>query len=210
MAFALVVVFAYRESKRFLEAPAMPGTSGSSSAAPATADNFDSMEMSWPTAGGPTMAMAHKARPETLIGRTIAWLGAWHPAVIHFPIALTLTAAFLEIMAATTGKPAYAASNKILLALAVLGGFAAAPLGWADAGLPTVDDGKALTIHRWLGTALPFLLLLVWHLKRPLEQAKTRLSPRTYEMLLGFVVLLILTQAYLGGEITHGANHLAF
>lgn len=170
-----------------------------------------STEMTWPTGdedGG--MMMSHRARPTTFGGRVIAWLGAWHPAVIHFPIALLLTVAFLELAALIRRKPLYNASNKILLVVGVAGAFVAAPLGWADAGLPSAEDGWALTTHRWLGSAIPFLMLLLWYLKKPSEQAAVRPSSRLYEVVLAVAVAVVLTQAYLGGEITHGANHMAF
>lgn len=170
-----------------------------------------STEMTWPTGdedGG--MMMSHRARPTTFGGRVIAWLGAWHPAVIHFPIALLLTVAFLELAALVRRKPLYNASNKILLAVGVAGAFVAAPLGWADAGLPSAEDGWALTTHRWLGSAIPFLMLLLWYLKKPSEQAAVRPSSRLYEIVLAVAVATVLTQAYLGGEVTHGANHMAF
>lgn len=171
-----------------------------------------STEMTWPTgdeAGG-GMMMSHRERPTTFGGRLIAWLGAWHPAVIHFPIALLLTVAFLELAAFVRRKPLYNASNKILLAVGVAGAFVAAPLGWMDAGLPTAEDGWALTTHRWLGSAIPFLMLLLWYLKKPAEQAAVRPSSRVYELVLAISVAVVLAQAYLGGEVTHGANHMAF
>ncbi len=154
-------------------------------------------EMTWPTAedaGG--MMMDHDARPTTLSGRIIRWLGVWHPAVIHFPIALLLTVAFLEAMAAIRRKPVYAASNKILLLVATLGAFAAAPLGWANAGLPAADDESALVLHRWIGTVIPFLILFVWWLKKPVDEAAIRQGGRFYETVLALTVLVILAQAY--------------
>lgn len=186
------------------QSQAMPGMDMSGTAVPAG-------EMAWPTGdedGG--MMMGHHPRPTTFGGRVIAWLGAWHPAVIHFPIALLLTVAFLELAAAIRRKPLYNASNKILLGIGVLGAFAAAPLGWADAGLPTPEDEWFLTAHRWLGTFIPFLFLLLWRLKKPAEEAAVKSSPPYYEALLVLSVAIILTQAFLGGEITHGANHMAF
>lgn len=187
-------------------------------AAPATTSAISAMspedmpvtDMAWPTGDDDGMMMSHKARPTTFEGRLMAWIGMWHPAVIHFPIALLLTVAFLEGLAAVRRKPIYTASNKILLAVGVAGAFVAAPMGWLNAGLPTPDDGFALSLHRWLGTAMPFLLLALWFLKRPAEQAVARLSSRGYEALLVATVLLILVQAYFGAIITHGAEHMMF
>lgn len=168
-------------------------------------------EMTWPTAqGAGGMMMDHDARPATFSGRLIRWLGVWHPAIIHFPIALLLTVAFLEAAAAIRRKPIYAASNKIILAVATLGAFAAAPLGWANAGLPAPDDESALVLHRWIGTAIPFLILLVWWLKKPAEEAAVHLGGRLYEITLALTVLVVLGQSYLGAEVTHGAGHLMF
>lgn len=169
-------------------------------------------EMAWPTEApddGGMMGM-HHARPTTFEGRLIAWLGAWHPAVVHFPVALLLTVAFLELAGAFRRKPIYTAANKLLLALAALSAFATAPLGWADAGWPTPQDEWFLTAHRWLGTLIPFVMLLLWRLKAPAEQAAVKPSPPIYETLLGVTVLMVLVQAYLGGDITHGVDHMNF
>jgi len=124
--------------------------------------------MPWPTA---PIATEHDERPTTFSGRLLRWLGGWHPAAVHFPIALLLTAAFLELMAIVRRKPIYAASNKLLLAIATLGAFVAAPLGWVNAGLPAPDDEASLTLHRWIGAALPFLVLIVWRLAPKAEAA---------------------------------------
>lgn len=167
-------------------------------------------DMAWPTGDDDGMMMSHKARPTTFEGRLMAWIGMWHPAVIHFPIALLLTVAFLEGLAAIRRRPVYTASNRILLAVGVAGAFVAAPMGWLNAGPPMPDDSLALTVHRWLGTAMPFLLLALWLLKRPAEQAAARLSSRGYEALLVATVLLILMQAYFGAVVTHGAEHMRF
>ncbi|MES2034701.1 MAG: DUF2231 domain-containing protein [Pseudomonadota bacterium] len=182
-----------------------PAPAADSSAA--MPDDMPVTEMAWPTEGG--MQMSHD-KPKTFQGRLLAWLGMWHPAVIHFPIALVLTVGLLEAAAALRRQPLYAASNKLLLGIATLGACVAAPLGWASAGMPAADDESALVIHRWLGTALPFAILALWWLKRPAEQAARRLGGRGYEAALALTVLLILVQAYFGAEVTHGAGHFKF
>jgi uncharacterized membrane protein len=169
-------------------------------------------QMAWPTTvddDDDAMGMHHE-RPKTLLGRLIAWLGAWHPAIVHFPVALLLTAAFLEILAAVRSDAQVAAGNKMLLGLAALSACFAAPLGWADAGLPTVEDEWFLTAHRWLGTALPFLMLVLWRLKSRSDGAQNSERPPYYEAVLIAAVLAVLAQAYLGGDITHGVHHLDF
>ena len=120
------------------------------------------------------MAPMTMERPKTFAGRLQMWLGMWHPAVIHFPIALVLTVAFLELAAVVRRKPIYAASTKLLLAVAVAGAIIAAPLGWLNAGMPDAQDSLTLTVHRWLGTAMPFLLVGLWALKRPAEAVVAR------------------------------------
>ena len=169
-------------------------------------------ELQWPTAqdpGMPSMA-GHGDRPTTFTGRLVRWLGAWHPAAVHFPIGILLTVAFLELAAAVRRKPIYNANGKILLALGTLSAFVAVPLGWISAGLPAGDDEFALTVHRWIGTALPFVFVLLWWLKQPAEQAAVRKTPPYYEALLAAAVLVVLAQSYFGAVVTHGAEHLAF
>lgn len=213
MAFSLLVLapqisFAHRDEEH---PPQAAQTEASQTAPEHDMGAMAPGEMTWPTAeGAGGMMMDHDARPTTLSGRIIRWLGVWHPAVIHFPIALLLTVAFLEAAAAFRRKPIYAASNKILLAVAMLGAFVAAPLGWANAGLPAADDESALVLHRWIGTAIPFLIAFVWWLKKPVDEAAVRQGGWGYETMLGVSVLVILAQAYLGAEVTHGAGHLAF
>lgn len=181
----------------------------SDTAASASVDNpADApMAMAWPTDTG--MAMTHE-QPKAFGPRLVSWLGAWHTAVIHFPIALLLTAALLEAAAASRKTPVYSAGNKLLLGLATIGGFAAAALGWANAGLPGGTEGTTLSLHRWIGTLIPFVYLLLWRLKRPAETAADKSGPPVYGIVLSVAVIIILLQAYLGGEVTHGAGHMMF
>lgn len=205
LSFGSPAAFAHQD-----KAPTSAAVAPDAAAPAATPEDVPVTDMAWPTEMNDGMTMSHGERPKTFEGRLMAWLGMWHPAVIHFPIALLLTAALLELAAAVRRKPIYTASNKILLGVAAAGAFVAAPLGWLSAGLPAADDGAALTIHRWVGTAIPFMLLLLWYLKRPAEQAAVRLSSRAYEALLAVSVLVILAQAYFGAEVTHGADHMKF
>lgn len=166
--------------------------------------------MAWPTAEGVVANQSESERPATFGARLLAWLGAWHPAVIHFPIALPVTVGLLELLAWSRRAPRYVAINQILLGVAVAGAFLSASVGWAAAGLPSAADDWAITIHRWLGSVIPFLLLLVWNAGRLAAPSVTGGRSRSYCILLIVSVVLILSQGFLGGEVTHGANHMAF
>lgn len=207
--FALLLALNFSAAPLYAQETATTPATSSAEEAPAAPANDGTTvtEMAWPTEGG--MQMSHD-KPKTFQGRLLSWLGMWHPAVIHFPIALVLVVGLLEAAAALRRQPLYGAGNKLLLGIATVGAFVAAPLGWASAGLPAPDDESALTIHRWLGTSLPFLILALWWLKRPAEQAARRLSARSYELGLALTVILILVQAYFGAEVTHGTGHLKF
>jgi uncharacterized membrane protein len=203
MALAVAPPVAAHEGERHPPASEQPLTE--EGAAPHDMSEMAPSDLRWPTAED--MA-AHDERPTTFTGRLIRWLGAWHPGVVHFPVALLLTVAFLELAAAVRRRPIYSASNKVLLAVGAVTAFIAAPLGWISAGLPAPDDAFALTVHRWVGTALPFLFVALWALKPSADAAPGR-KPY-YEAALAAGVLVIVAQAYFGAEVTHGAEHLAF
>ncbi|HYD89455.1 MAG TPA: DUF2231 domain-containing protein [Vitreimonas sp.] len=200
VAFAPVAAYAHAHERH-------PPEQQQTETPPAAHGDEPVMTMPWPTA---PVATEHDERPTTFSGRLLRWLGGWHPAAVHFPIALLLTVAFLELMATLRRKPIYTASNKLLLGIAVIGAFVAAPLGWINAGLPAADDAGALVLHRWIGTALPFLMLFVWWLKPNAEAAAAGRNGPLYAIALSVVAAAILAQAYLGAEVTHGAGHMAF
>lgn len=166
--------------------------------------------MPWPTEAPGNMMMDHGVKPKTFEGRLMRWLGGWHPAIVHFPIALLLTVALLEMLTALRRAPAYAAINKTLLAIGAFGALAAVPLGWANAGMPVPEDDFALNLHRWLGTALPFAFLLLWRLKPKPDAVPARSIAPAYVLMLAITVVAILVQSYFGAEVTHGAGHMAF
>ena len=186
-----------------------------------TVDSMADLDMAsevltWPKEGdrpaddGGGMVMGRRTAPATFGGRLIAWLGAWHPAVIHFPIALPLTAVFLELLAWLRREPIYVANNQILLGLGALGAFVAAGFGWAGAGLPAAEDQWALMAHRWLGSLVPLLILVLWNMGRIAVRAESGRRSRAYYVIFGVTVVVLLGQGFLGGEVTHGANHMAF
>ncbi|MCH2145465.1 MAG: c-type cytochrome [Phycisphaerales bacterium] len=91
------------------------------------------------------------------------WWGALnglHPIVIHFPIALVITAAFVEFIAMLARRDRPAQFTVISLAVAGVMSVIASWSGWglADEGY---GGGWELDLHRWLGVASSALIILL-------------------------------------------------
>lgn len=94
--------------------------------------------------------------------RLIVFAGKFHPLVIHFPIALLLTAVLADILFLVSRRPLFAGSVKFLLILAALSALAAVPMGWAAAIGARYPDplGRILWQHRVVGTITGGLTIL--------------------------------------------------
>lgn len=127
--------------------------------------------------------------------RIVAWLGRWHPVVLHFPIVFLLICVFLGL----TGK----SIPRFLLNLAVLFALVTAVSGFF-LGKETGSKGDLLFWHQWLGGALALLAALWYWLN------KTRFNKKIYMTILQIVIggLIFFTGHY-GGMVTHGEDFLA-
>ena len=141
--------------------------------------------------------------------RLYRWLGAMHPAAVHFPIALFLVAALLEIAALTLRRPVLTQGTRVIIALAAISAVAAVALGWFAMGLPGKDD-VTHTYHRWLGTSIAVLGLLSWWAKEHWVRRPGRGRELIYVGLLTLTAAAVMVNGLLGGMLTHGMRHLMF
>jgi uncharacterized membrane protein len=197
-----VPAFAHEDHKRPATAPvaAAPMAEGHGSAMtpiPGMAAQMDH--------GG----METEAAPRTIPQRLVRWLGAMHPAAVHFPIALFLVAAVLEIAALTLRRPVLTQGTRVIIALAAISAIGAVVLGWFAMGLPGNDD-VTHTYHRWLGTSIAGLGLATWWAKEHWIRRPGRGRELIYIGLLTVTAAAILVNALLGGMLTHGVRHLMF
>lgn len=142
--------------------------------------------------------------------RLLDWLGRFHTSVVHFPVGLTLGAIIAEIVGSRRRDPRWQWSARVMLGIAAVGAVISAGLGWINAGFYVVDTDGVLTAHRWLGTLLAVLgILLVYVASRSGRQPE---QPRAaYWTLLALTGVGIAVQGYLGGSLVHGGlDHLAF
>ncbi|WP_400070577.1 c-type cytochrome domain-containing protein [Zobellia russellii] len=125
----------------------------------------------------------------------VAWLGRWHPLVLHFPIVLLLIAVFLGL----TGKKV----PHELLVIGVLSALVTAILGFF-LGKETPVKGDLLLWHQWMGGAVA-LIAALWY-----ALANKGLDSKIYvKGLQVVVVVLVALTGHYGGMVTHGEEFLA-
>jgi uncharacterized membrane protein len=98
----------------------------------------------------------------SFVRQLIAWLGRFHPALVHFPIGLLLAAAASEVLLVGTRLSVFESASRVCIWFAGVSAPPVATLGWFLAGAQLTDSNWVLTAHRWLGTstALGALALL--------------------------------------------------
>ncbi|WP_149276797.1 c-type cytochrome domain-containing protein [Pareuzebyella sediminis] len=125
----------------------------------------------------------------------LAWLGRWHPVVLHFPIVLLLIAVFLGL----TGKTV----PRVLLLAGVLSALVTAISGFF-LGKEALVKGDLLYWHQWLGGGVA-LLASLWYALYGTRQGQ---GIYVKGIQVGLLIFIGLTGHY-GGMVTHGEDFLA-
>lgn len=142
--------------------------------------------------------------------RLVSWLGRMHSLLVHFPIAMFLGAIGVELFGLWKGRPDYRRAAQVMLIVGAIGAVAAAALGWFAGGFYLTDRNPILMAHRWLGTSIAIVGLLLFYLSFTAQRAPEE-PRRIYWVLLGAMTIAIAIQGWLGGTFMHGGiNHMAF
>ncbi|MEM9143851.1 MAG: c-type cytochrome domain-containing protein, partial [Bacteroidota bacterium] len=124
----------------------------------------------------------------------IAWMGKWHPLLLHFPIVLLLIAVFLGLSGKSVPWNLLVAAVISALLTAISGFF----LGKGSA------QGELLFWHKWLGSTLA-LLAVFWY---GVLRSGGKLIRISKGVQVTMVALIVFTGHY-GGMVTHGEDFLA-
>lgn len=142
----------------------------------------------------------------------VARIGRLHPLSVHFPIALLLSAALVEL---PTIRRRHACAEHVVrfcLRSGAIGSGAAAALGRADAlgvGMSCVGfDARVLAWHRRSGIATALLAVFALIAFEHLRSHGSPSSRRGCRALPIACALLVAGAGYLGGSLIHGWNHL--
>jgi len=138
-------------------------------------------------------------------------IGEFHPIAVHFPIALLLTASFLEVVSIWFKDHAGLRFAIIVnLTLGTLGAVVAATLGWIDAahiGMET-DLKPVLLWHRWLGTAVAIgalITMALWYRTR----SKAGSGLWLYRIVLWMLAVMLGITGHLGALLVYGLDYFS-
>tara|TARA_R110002095_G_scaffold174562_2_gene151977 strand:- start:349 stop:1200 length:852 start_codon:yes stop_codon:yes gene_type:complete len=145
----------------------------------------------------------------TPLEKALEALGAYHPLLVHFPIALILAAALAQALNLAGSRGSNADIVRFLVWTGAFGGLAAGLLGWAHAGPMASDEAGVMLAHRWIGSSLTLGLFGVaaaveWHRKGP-----SNLTALVMNTALFTAAAAAAINGFLGGSLAHGGmNHL--
>ena len=138
-----------------------------------------------------TLATAGEPTLWTLFGR-------FHPATVHFPIALVTIAAVVELLQIVRKRPLFAAATGTLTVVGAVSAIVAAAMGLANATGRKPDD--VLEVHRWAGLATTAVSVLASILVIKGNVRATRVV-----LLLGMIGVGL--TGHWGGVLVHGPEY---
>jgi uncharacterized membrane protein len=137
----------------------------------------------------------------------MAYIGKFHPLLVHFPIALVLAAAAAELVVLATPRQAWRTVAVANIRAAAALGVVTAITGWLFASSPLVDASPSLEWHRWLGLAGAAGAIGAALLSSRLHGSSRR-AAFVYRLTLFVTALLVAITGHLGGTLVWGAEFL--
>ncbi|MFZ5494297.1 MAG: DUF2231 domain-containing protein [Verrucomicrobiota bacterium] len=137
--------------------------------------------------------------------------GRLHPLVLHFPIALLLLAAAVEVLRCFRPDPRLGHLVVFLLAVAAAGALLTAATGWvfAHESHPEPELRATLLWHRWLGVGTAALALLAWLAARRWAADPRPCFRRISRGVTWLTAALLVVTAHLGALLVWGADYFS-
>ncbi|RYY62967.1 MAG: ribonuclease inhibitor [Chitinophagaceae bacterium] len=134
-----------------------------------------------------------------------AYLGHFHPVVVHLPIGILLIAFIFEMVSWRAKSPVLDPAIRLSLALGFFSAVIACFLGWflsEEGGYPE----QTLFVHQWMGIGVAALAGLCWLMKK--QFGRLAKAARMYRVIFILLVVMLTVTGHYGGNMTHGDDYL--
>ena len=128
----------------------------------------------------------------------LAFAARQHPAAVHFPIALILSGALLELLICLHRREDWMAAQRFCLRFGAWMALLAAVLGWTLAG--TMESSSELNLHRWLGVLATVAALVTAFLVPRWPESERRV----FRWVLTLTAMVIALTGHFGAYLVHG------
>ncbi len=139
-------------------------------------------------------------------GATWVFLGRLHPLLIHFPIAMILAAAAVEVVQIVRANPRPSRIAGFCMWFGTIVACLATWCGWALG--EEHGSGTTLELHRWFGVATTAILIWVvfsWCIERA---SRSNWSFQSYRVGLWVAAILMVITSMFGGDMVWGEDWL--
>lgn len=133
--------------------------------------------------------------------------GRFHPMLVHFPIALLLVAAVMELFTLGNFRHSFRAGIRFLVILGAISAAISAGMGWLLAENEGIT-GSSLDIHRTVGLISAGLSIFLFVLLRKSELNPSTTSIKTYRLILFLTSIGVGVAGHFGAALTHGEDYL--
>lgn len=135
------------------------------------------------------------------------FLGRLHPLIVHFPIALIIVAALMELFTFGRFNAKIRPGIIILAAIGAVSAILAAPMGWLLAANEGTS-GEVLDLHKWIGVGTAVFSVITLLFLRKASRNPTSSQIKAYRTVLFITAICVSITGHFGGSLTHGEDFL--
>jgi mono/diheme cytochrome c family protein/uncharacterized membrane protein len=148
--------------------------------------------------------------PRGFLVTLIRWLGTFHPAAVHFPIALLTAGAVSELLRMGTGKLAFDFVSRYCVWFGALSAAAAGILGWFVGSFRLAGASWLMITHAWLGTSTVVCAGLVLALSEASFRSDRHRVQMWFRVMLLVLAVLVMVTGFFGGAVVFGPEHYSW
>ena len=137
----------------------------------------------------------------------LRFFGRLHPLAVHFPVALLLFTAILELTTLKKFNSPFRPAIEVLLLAGIISSLLSAIFGILLSG--DAEYGENLILHQWLGISTAFLGIIVWLLHQKVLLKNQIQLIKTYRLSLFITALGVILAGHFGASLTHGDEYLS-